>query len=293
VLVRACGGQQDSAANPPRPNLRTLRAFVRGATESAAELTEHAVRFTPAASDEALHRRRLAAAGYLARTGAKARARELLDQASAAASDGPGRAQIALTGTWFGLFEGPARIEVLRAAIDDAGSDRALLAEIHSMLVSPLIYEPDLAGAAHHAAIALQLAEEVGDDAQLALALVGVAHAAFHTGRRIDVELLERAAALESVAGNPYGNVSVVQFFLGRFLAAAGELERARQILERLVAEERRRGDIGVDGSLSELARVEIAAGNWQRAQALAEESLLISREAGNVLRRPVLHTHR
>ena len=53
-------------------------AFVRGAIESAAALGEQALRFTPEAQLEALQRRRLAVAGYLARTGAKTRARRLI-----------------------------------------------------------------------------------------------------------------------------------------------------------------------------------------------------------------------
>src|SRR6266511_2640517 len=64
-------------------------AFERGATENAAELMEDAVRFTPASFVDALQRRRLTAAGYLARTGAKDRAREVFGKARSVARAGP------------------------------------------------------------------------------------------------------------------------------------------------------------------------------------------------------------
>jgi len=260
-------------------------AFERGATENAAELMEDAVRFTPASFVDALQRRRLTAAGYLARTGAKDRAREVFGKARSVARAGPERARIALTGTWFGLLSGPSRIASLRDAVEDAQDDPLLLVKVHSALVAPLLYSdsPDVAGAEHHAATALELAEAIGDDAHLALALCCVAHTAFVAGRGIDMERVDRAAALEAVAGNPYGNVGVVQGLLGGVLTAAGELEAARRVLGAKAAEERRRADIGVASTLSELARVEIGAGNWQRAQALAAESVEVAREVGDV----------
>jgi DNA-binding CsgD family transcriptional regulator/DNA polymerase III delta prime subunit len=265
-------------------------AFERGATESAAELIEHALRFTPAESAEPLHRRRLAGAGYLARTGAKTRAREVLLQAGSVAPPGPDRARIALTAAWYGLLDSSSSIEGLRDAVEHARDDKSLLLKVHSLLAPKLLYSTDLAGAEHHAAKALELAEEIGDDAHLVLALIGVAHVAFFAGQGLDLQRVERAVELEAVAGNPYGNVGVARGFLGVSLSTAGELEPARQILEEKAAEERRRGDIGISWTLHELARVEIRAGNWERAQILAEESLDIAREVGDVLQQALAY---
>jgi DNA-binding CsgD family transcriptional regulator len=259
-------------------------AFARGATESAAELIEHALRFTPPASVDALHRRRLAAVGYLARTGAKARARAVLEEASSAARRGPDHARIALTATWFGVLDPSSCIEALREAVEDARDDPLLLLRVHCALVPMLLHSPDIEGAEHHAAIAVELAEELGDDAHLVLALVGVVHVALASGQGIDLERAEWAAALEAEAGNPYGDVGVAQYFLGTLRAAVGDLQAARRIFEAKAAEERRRADIGVASTLSSLAGVEIAAGNWGRAQALAEESFEVAREVEDVL---------
>jgi tetratricopeptide (TPR) repeat protein len=259
------------------------RAFERRATESAAELIEHSLRFTPAESTDVLHRRRVAAVGYLARIGARGRARELLDEASLAASPGPERARIALTATWFGLWDAASSTEALGDAVDDAQDEPELLVKVHTILVPMLLRSGNVADAQHHAATALELAQEVGDDADLALALVQVAGAAFAGGRGIEMALAQHAAALEATAGNPYGNVGVAQNFVGVLLDASGELDAARRIYEAKIAEERRRGDIGVSGTLSELARVEIRAGNWRRAQTLAEEALELGREVVDI----------
>jgi DNA-binding CsgD family transcriptional regulator len=260
------------------------RGFARGATESAAELTELALRFTPAPLADALHRRRLAGTGYLARTGAKARARELLDEASLAASPGAERARIAVTATWFGIWDRASCIAALRNAVEDARDEPLLLLQVHGLLGGILHGAPDVVGAQHHSAIALELAEQIGDDADLALAWVGVANAALLSGRGIELELAQRAADLEADAGNPYGNVGVAQSFLGFLLALRGDLDVARSIFEAKIAEERRRGDIGVGGTLCQLAWLEIQAGKWPRAQRAAEESLELAREVGDVV---------
>jgi DNA-binding CsgD family transcriptional regulator len=266
------------------------RAFQRGATESAAQLIEHALRFTPAESADALHRRRLAGVGYLARTGAKTRARELLDEARLAASPGPDRARIALTATWFGVWDAASCIEALRSAVEDAREDPLLLVKVHSALVPMLLYATDVAGAALHAAQAAELAEQLKDSGHLVLALVGVAHVAFLTGKGIDFERLERAIELESVAGNPYGNVTVAQSLLADQFLIVGELDKARRILEDKAAEERRRGDMGIVWTLQELARVDVRAGEWQRAETLAREALMIAREVDDVLQEALAH---
>jgi DNA-binding CsgD family transcriptional regulator len=266
------------------------RAFERAATEAAAELIEHALRFTPTGSAEALHRRRLVGVHYLARTGAKARARELLDEASLAASPGPDRARVALTASWFGVWDPTSCIAALRDAVEDACDEPLLLVKLHSLLVPMLLYSPDLAGAHRHAAIALGLAEQAGEPADLALALLGVVHTGLLSGRGIELELAERAAALEAAAGNPYGNVGVAQGFVGVLLAVRGHLDAARRIYEAKIAEERRRGDIGVGGTLCYLASLEIRAGNWLQAQAAAEESLELAREVGDVVTQVFAH---
>ena len=72
---------------------------------------------TPGKQLDALQRRRLTAAGYLARAGSKARARELVEDARASASRGPEKARITLALAWWGLMDSPALVGALEGAM--------------------------------------------------------------------------------------------------------------------------------------------------------------------------------
>ena len=189
-----------------------------------------------------------------------------------------------MTATWFGIWDRASCIAALRNAVADARDDPLLLLKLHGLLGGTLSGAPDVVGAQHHSAIGLELAEQFGDDADLALALVGVASTALLSGRGLELELAQRAAVLEADAGNPYGNVGVAQSFLGGLLALRGDLDVARKIFEVKIAEERRRGDIGVGGTLCQLAWLEIQAGDWPRAQRAAEEYSNWGAEVGDIL---------
>jgi DNA-binding CsgD family transcriptional regulator len=254
-------------------------AFARGAIESAAALGEQALAFTEEARAEELQRRRLATAGYLARAGSRARARELLDAARAAAPPGLQRAEIALGLAWWGLADDRTRIEVLEQGVEDARSDTTLLAQVHALLAGLLREESDLVSAERHAALALELAERVGDPCTLTLALTAAENNDFHSGKGIDVARIERAIALEKVSTNPWGDIGVARFVRGLELLATGELDPARRAFETLADEGRGRADAGLADFLVNLADVEILAGNWARAQQLAEEAIELARE--------------
>jgi DNA-binding CsgD family transcriptional regulator len=250
------------------------RAFERGAVDAAAELAEQALPFTPEDCPATAHRRLLTAADYLARSGRKRRARELVSDAYSRTEPGPYRAQIAVRAAWLGLWRGSLTISRAHEAIHEAEGDTALLADLHAVLAPRLMWSADLAAAADHAQATLTLAEELGDDARVAVGLVQSAWVSLFLGKGLDRERMQRALALEARAGNRFGDVAVVLRFLGFALAAMDELDEARRIFEAVVAEERRRGDTGVTWSLQMLAWVELLAGNWDRADALAAESL-------------------
>jgi len=255
------------------------RASERGAIDGAADLGEQSLRFTPEGFSEDAQRRLLSTVGYLARAGSKARARELVGAAYSTTPRGSERARITLTAARLGLWNSAVSIERLREAIEAAGGDTPLLADLHAVVSHKLLYHPDLAAAAHHAQLAVDLAEQLGDDARLAVALVEASWVALFTGKGLDQERVGRALALEAHAGKAFGTVGVARGFLAFALGATDQLDASRRAFEARVAEERNSGDTGVMWSLQELARVEIRAGNWERAQALAEESLEIGLE--------------
>src|SRR5207248_2086612 len=124
-----------------------------------------------------------------------------------------------------------------------------------------------------HATLALELAEKVGDPATWVLAAMANSWIELRRGRGVDRERLERALVLESSAAQ-LADPILVRFFAALAAYAAGDLARARTMLERIETEDRERGDTGVASTLALLADVELDAGQWDRAEALATESL-------------------
>ncbi len=284
------------AAEPPDASVADAledvarRAFERGAVGSAASLGEQAVRFTPEERIDDLQRRRLAGAGYFARAGSKKRAKQLLEDARASAPTGPEKARIALALVSWGLADTSAVVDVLVQALADAEGDARLLAEVHTVLASSLCPQIDIAAAADHASRGLALAEGAGDPVTLARALVSVASVDFYAGRGSNVARIARALELEAGVLNPYGEIGVARFVQAFQLMATGDLEGARRSFEALNAEGQVRADAGYADSLLSLARVEIRAGNWGRAQELSDEAVAIDREVGDVLGETFCH---
>jgi DNA-binding CsgD family transcriptional regulator len=254
-------------------------AFARGAIESAAALGEQALRFTPEAQLEALPRRRMAVAGYLARAGAKARARHLIEEAWNAAEPGPERARVAFVIAWLGLGTLEQRAAALRTALADAADDVQLLAQIHAVLASlPFPVLPPKETEAH-ATVGFELAEKVGEPGTWVVAAMSTLWIDLRRGRGVDRARLERALAFESSAAH-FTDPIAVRFFAAFAAYAEGDLPRARTMLERVEIEDRERGDTGVASTLALLADLELDAGHWNRAEALATESLEFALDA-------------
>jgi DNA-binding CsgD family transcriptional regulator len=266
------------------------RAFERGAVEGAASLGERAVVFTPEERLDALQRRRLVAAGYLARAGSLERARELIEDARYAAPTGAQKARMTLALAWWGLGETSELVDALMNALADARADARVLAEVHAVLAAHLCPHIDIAAAADHASRALALAEAAGDSATLVMSLVGAARVDFYAGRGVGADQIARALALEAAAPNPYGEIGLARWFHSFQLLVTGELDAARRSIEALAAEGQGRADAGYADFLRGLAMIEIRAGNWERAQQLASEALELVREVGDVLGEAFCH---
>ena len=258
-------------------------AAARGALDSAAALAEQAIRFTPDDERSTFPQRQLAAAEFLARAGSRQRAREVINTAWTAAT-GPDRARVALGLAWWGLADSPTRIAALEEAVLDAQGDARLLAQVHALLGCVLHPEIDVAAAEHHAALALELAERVGDPAILVLVLSLAEHIDFYAGRGVDLGRIERALELEALGANAWGEIGPTRFFRGHQLLATGELDAARSTFEALAAEGEHRGDSGYADVLVGLAVVEAHAGNLTRAQQLADDAREIVRDVDDAM---------
>ncbi|WP_083473443.1 AAA family ATPase [Frankia sp. R43] len=166
----------------------------RGAASAAAELLELAIGL---GADETP--RRVQAARDHLHAGDPVRARDLLEPAVDLLDPGAVRAEaLALMATIFYQIDDYAQaVRTLRRAFDDAGDDPRLRAEIAVELQIALTNGGSVSDAQTYAVVAVQDAEQVGDDGLLAEALGASVFVRFLAGQGVDDVALARALALE------------------------------------------------------------------------------------------------
>ena len=135
----------------------------RGASASAAELAEAALRLTPADEVGERHRRGLAAARAHRASGEWTRARTIASELLEDSGLGPLRADVLLL---LAELEGLDRaVALLEEALHEATSRPALQAAIQCRLAWSARFTKGFDGALEHARASLELADEVDDDA--------------------------------------------------------------------------------------------------------------------------------
>jgi DNA-binding CsgD family transcriptional regulator len=252
------------------------RARSRGAPAAAAELAESALRLTPSSDSEDRLRRATTAAGNLFEAGDAAASAALFERAVEAALPGPRRAE-ALTG--LGRAYGyaadlRAAARVFERAISEAEPGSRTEAEAEDGLaVARLRLLDDLAAAERSAAKAVELATRRGDvsaahEFRASLAVIRALRGETTTAPRgLTPERRDapRPRFLTTLYG-PDFNAAVQAVF-------ADELAGARDGLERAFAQANESGDeASLPLVLRYLSFVELLAGDWARAQALADE---------------------
>ena len=256
-------------------------AAARGSTGTAAELAEAAARLTPADGEEARRRRLTAAAEQHVASGDPARGREILTVLVERLEPGTARAALLwrLADTIGDSTDEPIRI--CEQALEEAGGDPALCAEIQTALGVFTWIAGDLTRATEHCLAAARFAEEAGDEARLAIALGEACHAQAILGVRWDRAAMERALELER------GGVDVPPslrptFQLAVISLVTDDLETARPLL---AAEERRCRQIGDEPGLFQtlfrMAELELRDGRWAEALAAAREAVALTGQAG------------
>ncbi|HUG29222.1 MAG TPA: AAA family ATPase [Candidatus Limnocylindria bacterium] len=244
----------------------------RGVSIAAAELAEHALRLT--ASDQAGDRRRRAAAAARAHSAAGdgTRARAVAAELLAEAPRGRARAEALLLGS--GLEASPAAVAMLEEALAEAAGAPELQAAIHAALAENGYFAvaDREAFADSHARASLELAEALDDDALRANALSILALLQFNAGRAGALELAERAYRLAS-ARNDLEQIQRAGWVVGHILTWIGDTDRARDWLERRLAEWSDRDERARQDFLWYLALVELWAGRWSVASNHADES--------------------
>jgi DNA-binding CsgD family transcriptional regulator len=248
----------------------------RGAPESAAQLLEDAARLTPIDQEHARSTRVVAAAEHRFSAGEVSRARVMLEGLLPEMDSGSLRARARVTLALIRGDEPKVALELLAAALADAGDDYGLRVEADSQITAVAGELGRLATARAHAESALRAAERSGDPDLVAKALAVLLVTLVSSGEPLDRGLLDRLSAMEaSTAVTTYYHPST-QIGLGLYWA--GDIETSRSLLEQAARRALSRGEewdrLGV---LLALAFVDWEMGRQQLAEQhrqAAEEAL-------------------
>jgi DNA-binding NarL/FixJ family response regulator len=267
-------------------------AFLRGATHAAVELSRRACASTPGDRPEELRRRSLAEAEYRIQAGDSTGARDLLEAVLATAPSGAARAEV-LSRLGDAHFFGVAwrtAAEVYRQALAEPGGTAAVRArsELDLSLVQYLLQEP-AAEIAEHARAAVDLAELLDDPGLLVVALLNSAFAEMLLGHELQMDLIERACALEPwMDGVPV--VLRPRAYLASVLAWTDDVPGAVGEYEAALRDAREHGDeLSEVWLLGRLAQIEILAGAWREALDHIEEAEGLLLQAGQPTNRAFL----
>jgi DNA-binding CsgD family transcriptional regulator len=256
-------------------------AASRGASVTAAELAEYAVRLTPADGSEDRHLRAIAAARLHFLAGDARRARLEANELLATAAKGRRRARgLMLVSDIEATGALERAIALRREAPASADSDPALQASIHQRLGSAVRKTEGLRAGERHARAALELADRIDDDALRVRTLATLGLLRFNSGEPGALALAEEGYGLAAAVDDP-GTRLETALALGHVLTWSGELDRARTLLEGLYRELSERDERASADALWYLSLVEPGAGRLSLAADYADRQREISRLYG------------
>jgi DNA-binding CsgD family transcriptional regulator len=266
-------------------------AKARGALDAAAELTEHAVRLTPADHVDEAAERSLELGLSLRLTGDTERARLVLGEL-AARSRGSLRARVLLelAAVRYWTEGALAGVDCCEQALEAACGDIALEARAHADLASYCDF--DLERSYRHAERALRLFEDLGkaaDPLAHSQALALTARGNLMLGQGLPAADLERAIEIEARAREPSTSVvGRIKSFSAQWLKYVDDFVGARSQLEEARQQAVEEGDeSALPNILMHLAQTELWSGNWQLASRYAEESYEIAEQLGQTFGGP------
>jgi DNA-binding CsgD family transcriptional regulator len=254
-------------------------AEARGATIAAAELAERAAELTPA-TDRARRIERLLAAATAAMNAVDGQgARRLID---VVLGENPaGRQRAAALHKLAYLVTDDSAPRLLELALDEAGDDDALRAEIHSDAYVFQMMGGGMAAALSHAEQAVAHAEAAGSGSVLAAALSSLAFFRHSDGQGVQREMLLRADALERESHAHIRDDTPAQI-LGLQLYNNGDIAESRELLLAELDRARRRGYLDHEGfALLLLAELEVRAGRFRLAETHAQGTLELTLGTG------------
>ena len=261
------------------------QASGRGAPDAAAQLADLARTPGPARPPEARIHRTIHAGQFAFEAGELGKAAACLEEAVAATSGGPLRAEalLFLARVRYHSHDARSALALAEQALEEVGDDEELKPHIQLELAAAAEAVGDRARARAHARGGIGLAEAEGDDAILAEALALVGFHDFLAGQPDARSTMNRAVELE---GATTSLRPVRSPTLGRAGVAmwTDELDVARSTFVELAKRCREGGD---EGSLAVmlfmLAEVECSAGNWSEGSTYADESCEITAWSGHL----------
>ena len=259
----------------------------RGAPQDASELLELAWRLTPDDDATASARRQFELARSLARAGDHGRVTALLDTLLGTGTTGPLRARaLELRAQTHWVAGTTEEAEACCAeALEHVGDDEELRARV-LVTRARVTLDVDLMRRRSVEAVELLESFDESDPALLSEALVGVAGAEYYLGNGIPADVVERGLELERLAP-PLNVGDRMSAALGTWLKYEGDFDGARRWLEATRQSALDEGDEGsLPYALSHLPQLELWAGHWERAEALALEHLGLAETTGQTLER-------
>ncbi|HEU5418592.1 MAG TPA: AAA family ATPase [Streptosporangiaceae bacterium] len=262
-------------------------AYARGAAERAVELTEQALRLTPAARAAELQRRMLRVAEYRFHVGELQSARELIAALLELSPAARVHADALRVLGEIACYERslPDGADLFRQALEHAGHDPALTSALELDLTCAARAAGDWTGAEWHAHRALTLAEPSGDGGRLAEALAESAIMDYLQGRGLSAARLNRALELEDGKRQTPAE-SRPSLIAGQLMLYEGQLELACLLLGQL---RQRILDCGEESDLpypsASLAWAECWRGHLGRAAFYADEALETASRIGDPAR--------
>lgn len=250
-------------------------AITRGAPAVAAELAEHAVRLTPADACDDVRRRALVAARAHQAAGEWTRARAIAADLLAETGSGSWRVEARIL---LAELEGLDRAAaLLQQALPDATPHPALQSAIHCRLAWATRFKRRF----DHARAALELADELDDDALRAQARAVQAILDWFEGK---AEAPEDLPALVQHLPGALGGERLVQeatLAIVNTLAPSSRRDEARALLDRERRDWLERDELRSARALWGLAWVEFWAGRWELAADYAAGAQSISVQYG------------